>query len=119
MLKYGKNVFSKGIFPWLSKWFFNFVGSCKISKGSTLEESVGNDKFIDVGKNCYIGVNTTLASHLVQGIFGNIQYFRINVGDNATSGAMSQIGPGSEIHDNSMLLPLASTSKHSIIKGNN
>ncbi|MFX0083964.1 MAG: hypothetical protein ACFE94_19635 [Candidatus Hodarchaeota archaeon] len=119
MIKYGKNSFTKGAFPWLSNWFFNFVGSDKIGKGTTLEESVGNDKFVDIGKNCYFGVNSTLASHLIQGIFGNITYFKINVGDNVTSSAMSQIGPGSEIHDESFLLPLASTNKHSVIKGNN
>jgi len=78
IIKYGKNSFTKGAFPWLSNWFFNFVGSNKIGKGTKLEESVGNDKFINIGRNCYIGVNSTLASHLIQGIFGNISYFKIN-----------------------------------------
>ncbi|MHA2390677.1 MAG: hypothetical protein ACXAEX_01805 [Promethearchaeota archaeon] len=119
MIKYGKNSFTKGALPWLSNWFFNTVGSNKIGKGTTLEESVGMDKFINIKDNCYIGVNSTLASHLLTGVFGNISYFEINVGKNVTSGAMSQIGPGSELHDNSFLLPLASTSKHSILKGNN
>ncbi|MFW9824791.1 MAG: hypothetical protein ACFFE4_17750, partial [Candidatus Thorarchaeota archaeon] len=119
MIKYGKNSFTKGAFPWLSNWFFNTVGSNKIGKGTTLEESVGMDKFINIKDNCYIGVNSTLASHLLTGIFGNISYFEIKVGNNVTSGAMSQIGPGSELHDNSFLLPLASTNKHSILKGNN
>ena len=119
LIKYGKNSLTKGVFPWLSNWFFNTVGSNKIGKGTILEESVGMDKFIDIGENCYIGVNSTLASHLIQGIFGNITYFKIKVGDNVTAAAMSQIGPGSEIHDNSFLLPLASTNKHSVLKGNN
>ncbi len=118
LIKYGKNSLTKGIFPWLGNWFFNTVGSNTIGKGTTLEESVGMDKFIDIGENCYIGVNSTLASHLIQGIFGNISYFKIKVGNNVTAAAMSQIGPGSEIHDNSFLLPLASTSKHSVLKGN-
>ena len=117
MIKYGKNVFTKGAFPWMSNWFYRFVGSAKIGKRTTIEESVGNDKFYDIGDNCYIGVNATLASHLVQGIFGNISYFRIKVGDNVTFAGMNQLGPGCEIHDNSYLLPLASTSKHSILKG--
>ena len=119
LIKYGKNSLTKGVFPWLSNWFFNTVGSNKIGKGTTLEESVGMDKFIDIGENCYIGVNSTLASHLIQGIFGNISYFKIKVGDNVTTAAMSQIGPGSEVYDNSFLLPLASTSKHSVLKGKN
>ena len=117
MLKYGKNLFIKGMFPWLSNWFFNFVGSSKIGKGTTLEESVASDKHLTVGKNTYMGVNATLASHLVQAIFGNIQYFRMQVGDNVTMAAMNQIGPGSEIMDGSYLLPLASTNRHSVLKG--
>jgi len=119
MIKYGKNTFTKGIFPWLSNWFFNFVRSNKIGKGTTLEESVVNDKFIEVGRNCYLGVNTVLASHLIQGIFGNISYFKIKVGNNVTAATMGGIGAGSEINDNSFLLPFAATPKHSIIKGNN
>ncbi|MHA1988224.1 MAG: hypothetical protein ACW98D_16435, partial [Promethearchaeota archaeon] len=119
LIKYGKNTFTKGVFPWLSNWFFNTVGSNKIGKGTTLEESVGMDKFIEIKENCYLGVNSTLASHLIQGIFGNISYFKIKVGNNVTAGAMSQIGPGSEIHDDSFLLPLASTNKHSVLKGKN
>ncbi|MHA1194353.1 MAG: hypothetical protein ACTSP9_19060 [Promethearchaeota archaeon] len=101
MLKYGKNLFTKS----------------KIGKGTTLEESVASDKHVTVGKNTYMGVNATLASHLVQAIFGNIQYFRMHVGDNVTIGAMNQIGPGSEIMDGSYLLPLASTNRHSVLKG--
>lgn len=119
IIKYGRNSFLKGPFPFISKWFFNFVGASKIGKGTVIEESVMNDKFIDVGTNCYIGVNTTLASHLLQGVFGNISYFEIKVGNNVTTAAMCQIGPGSEIYDNAFLLPLASASKHSVIKGDN
>ncbi|MFX0028701.1 MAG: hypothetical protein ACFE8B_05800 [Candidatus Hermodarchaeota archaeon] len=119
MIKYGKNSFTKGALPWLSNWFFNFVGSNQIGKGSTLEESLVNDKFIEIGTNCYFGVNSPIASHLIQGVFGNISYFKVNVGDNVTAAAMSGIGPGSEVYNNSYFLPLASTSKHSIIKGNN
>jgi len=119
MIKYGKRAFTKGFFPWLSNSFFNFINASKIGKGSVIEESVGSDKFVVVGKNCYIGVNSTLASHLLQGIFGNIGYFKIHVGDNVTAAAMNQIGPGTEINDNSFLLPLSSCSKHSVLKGDN
>ncbi|MFW9972893.1 MAG: acyltransferase, partial [Candidatus Odinarchaeota archaeon] len=119
LIKYGKNIFTKGIFPWLSNWFYNFVGTSKIGKGTTLEESVVNDKFIEVGENCYIGVNSALASHVIEGIFGNISYFKVKTGNNVTASAMNVAGPGSEIHNNSYLLPLASTTKHSVIKGKN
>ncbi|MFX1407076.1 MAG: hypothetical protein ACFFBW_08985 [Promethearchaeota archaeon] len=119
LIKHPKNSFMKGFFPWLSNALFNFIGSTKLGKGSTLEESVGNEKFAIVGKNCYIGVNSTLSSHLVEGLFGNIAYFQIKVGDNVTLAGSNQIGPGTEINDNSYLLPLASATKHNILRGNN
>ena len=119
MIKYGKNAFMKGPFPWFSNWYFNFIRASKIGKGTTLEESVSNDKFIEVGENCYIGVNSALASHVIEGIFGNISYFKVKTGNNFTAAASNVLGPGSEAYDNSYLLPLAATPKHSLIKGNN
>jgi len=119
MIKYGKNAFMKGILPWLSNWFFNFVGASIIEKGSTLEESVVNDRNSIVGKNCYVGVNSALSSHFVEGIFGNIVYFKIRLGDNVTLGGFNNIAPGCEISDNSYLLPMAAATKHNTTKGDN
>ena len=119
IIKYGKNVFTKGMFPWLGNWFFNFVGSNKIGKGTTIEEEIVADKFIDVGDNCYIGVNSAICSHVVEGIFGRIPYFEVKLGDNVTCAAFNIVGPGSDIKDNSYLLPLGSLGKHQVTKGNN
>jgi len=118
----------KGVFPWLANWFFNFVGTGIIERGSTLEESVVTDKNINVGRNCYIGVNSSLASHFVEGIFGNIVYFEVKLGENVTLGGfnniapgceLSDIAPGCELSDNSYLLPIAAATKHNKTKGNN
>ena len=119
MLKYGKNSFMKGVFPWLGTWFFNFVGSGIIKKGSTLEESVVTDKNMNVERNCYIGVNSALSSHFVEGIFGNIVFFEIKLGENVTLGGFNNIAPGCELSDNSYLLPIAAATKHNKTKGNN
>jgi len=119
MIKYPKNAFVKGPFPWLANWLFNFVGTNKIGKGTTIEEQLCGDKFVDIGENCYIGVNSVLTSHLVDGIFGNIVYFEIKIGDNVTFTGLGCVGPGTEIHDNSYLLPFAASAKHAILKGNN
>ena len=119
MIKHPKNVFTKGMFPWLANWFFNFVGTSKIGKGSIIEEEICGDRYIEMGKNNYIGVNSAVASHAVEGIFGSINYFKIKIGDNVTTAGLNLVGPGSEINDNSYLLPLASMAKHSTLKGNN
>ena len=119
MIKYPKNSFVKGPFPWLTNWMFNFIGTNKIGKNTTIEEQSCGEKFIEVGDNCYIGVNSIITSHTVEGIFGNIAYFKIKLGDNVTFSALNCIAPGTEIGDNSYLLPLASAGKHSVLKGNN
>ncbi|MHA1291745.1 MAG: hypothetical protein ACTSQJ_03640 [Promethearchaeota archaeon] len=119
LIKYPKNAFIKGAFPWLTNWMYNYVGTNKIGKGTTIEEQVCGDKYISVGENSYVGPNAVLTSHLVEGIFGNIPYFEIKLGNNVTCGGLNCIAPGSEIKDNSYLLPLASTAKFSVLKGNN
>jgi len=119
MLKYPKYVFTKGMFPWLTNWAFNFIGSTNIGKGTIIEEQVCGDKYIDIGKNCFIGPNSILASHMVDGIYGNISYFKIKIGDNVTFTGQNAIAPGTEINDNSYLLPMASASKFNVLKGNN
>ncbi|MBY9012463.1 MAG: hypothetical protein KGD70_08825 [Candidatus Lokiarchaeota archaeon] len=109
----------KGIFPWLSNWFFNYVGASIIEKGSTIEESVSSDRNIHVKRNVYVGVNSALASHVVEGIFGNIIYFQVKVGDNSTLGGFDIIAPGCELKDNSYLLPMAAATKYNTTKGDN
>jgi len=118
-IKYPKNAFVKGVFPWLSNWFYNFIGASKIGKETTFEESPSNDRFILIGNNCYFGVNTAIATHVVEGIYGNISYFQSKVGDDVTTAAANVVGPGSEVKDNSYLLPLAATPKHSLLRGKN
>ena len=117
MIKYGKYAFTKGMFPWMANWFFNFVGSNKIGKGTTIEEEIVADKYIDVGDNSYIGVNSAICSHVVEGIFGRIPYFEIKIGDNVTCSVFNIVGPGGDIKDNSYFLPMASVAKHQTTKG--
>ncbi len=119
MIKYPKNLVIKGPFPWLANWMYNFIGTNKIGKGTTIEEQTCGAKFIEVGDNCYIGVNSILSSHIVDGIFGNISFFKVKLGDNITLSTLNCMAPGTEINDNAYLLPLACTSKFNILKGNN
>jgi hypothetical protein len=98
---------------------FNFIGSCDYGKGTTVEEEVLGDKFAETGKNCYIGPNTSLASHLVEGIFGNIYYFKIKLGDNVTVSCESPLGPGTHLEDDTYILPLGAALKFTRNKGDN
>lgn len=119
LLKYPKWAFSKSPFPWLTIKLFNFIGANQMGKGTTLEEQVVGDKLIKTGKNCYFGVNSALASHLVEGISGNVNLFTIKVGDNVTFPAFVLAGPGTEIGDNVAILPISAASKHNQLRSNN
>jgi len=119
LIKYPKNAIIRGPFPWLINWLFNFVKTNKIGKGTTIEEQMSTDRFIEIGNNSYIGVFSILTAQLVEGIFGKIVYYKIKVGDNVTFGGFNAIGPGNEIKNNSYLLPMAATGKHNLLKGSN
>ncbi|TFF99448.1 MAG: hypothetical protein EU541_04910 [Promethearchaeota archaeon] len=119
ILKYPKNIVVKGLFPWLFTWVFNFIGSCDYGKGTTVEEQVLGDKFAETGENCYIGSNTSLASHLVEGIFGNIYYFKVVCGDNVTVSCESPLAPGTHLEDDTYILPLGAALKFTRNKGEN
>jgi hypothetical protein len=118
MVKYPKISTNRGPFPWLTKWMFNFIGTSKIGKGTVLEENLSDWRFLNIGKNCYFGINGAMSSHAVEGIFGNITYFKVKVGDNVTTTAFNCIGPGSVVGDNTALLPMSGTTKHNLLKGN-
>lgn len=117
ILKYPKNLVMKGLFPWLFRWVFNFIGSTNYGKGTTIEEEILGEKFVDSGENCYLAPNAALASHLVEGIFGNIYLFRIKLGDNCTIGSEVPLGPGTHLEDNSYVFPLGAALKFSENKG--
>jgi acetyltransferase-like isoleucine patch superfamily enzyme len=119
MIKYPKNAVLRGPFPWLINWLYNFVGSNKIGKGTTIEEQFGADKFVETGENCYIGVNSGFSSHAVEGIFGNISYAKIKLGDNVTTAGLNCLAPGVDIKHNSVLFPLAGATKYNTLKENN
>lgn len=119
MMKYPKAAVLRGPFPWLLRWLYNFVGCSSIGKNSVIEEQVGGERFVEMGKNCYIGVGGGISSHAVEGIFGNISYFKVNIGDNVTASTFNCIGPGAEVGNNTAILPMSGITKHNKLKGDN
>ncbi|TFG18346.1 MAG: hypothetical protein EU533_07790 [Promethearchaeota archaeon] len=119
MIKYPKNAVLRGPFPWLIRWLYNFVGSSSIGKKSVIEEQFGAGRFVEMGKNCYFGVNGAISSHAVEGIFGNISYFKVNIGDNVAASAFNCVAPGVEIGNNAAILPMTGMTKHNKLKGDN
>ena len=117
IVKYPKNAVNRGPFPWLIRWLYNFVGTNKIGKNTVLEENIGADRFIEIGSNTYWGVKGLISSHLVDGIFGNISFVKVKIGNNVTSAGFNCLGPGSEAKDNAWLLPMTGGPKYNILKG--
>ncbi len=118
IIKYPKNAFSRGPFPWLLNWMYNFIGTNKIGKGSVIEEQLAGDRFVEVGKNSYIGTNPGISSHSVEGVFGNISFAKIKIGNNVTAAGFNCFAPGIDIGDNSWWLPMTGATKYNILKGN-
>ena len=117
MIKYPKNSVVRGPFPWLINWLYNTIGSTKVGKGTVIEENIGADRFVEFGKNCYIGPNGAISSHSVSGVFGNINYFKIKLEDNFTTGGFNCVGPGSHIGKDTWILPMSGGTKHNVTKG--
>lgn len=119
IIKYPKNAFSRGPFPWLLKWMYNFVGTNKIAKGSVIEEQLAGDRFVEIGENTYVGTNPGISSHAVEGIFGNISFAKVKIGNNVTAAGFNCFAPGMDTGDNSWWLPMTGATKYNIMKGNN
>ena len=119
IIKYPKNAFSRGPFPWLLKWMYNFVGTNTIGKGSVIEEQLAGDRFVEVGENSYIGTNPGISSHSVDGVFGNISFAKVKIGNNVTAAGFNCFAPGVDTGDNSIWLPMTGATKYNIMKGNN
>ncbi|MBY8991741.1 MAG: hypothetical protein KGD58_13415 [Candidatus Lokiarchaeota archaeon] len=119
IIKYPKNAFSRGPFPWLLKWMFNFIGTNKIGKGSVIEEQIAGDRFVSIGENSYLGTNVAISSHAVEGVFGNISFAKVKIGDNVTAAAFNCFAPGVDTGNNSWWLPMTGATKYNILKGDN
>ena len=98
---------------------FNFTKTNTIGKGSVIEEQIAGDRFVSIGKNSYLGTSAAISSHSVDGIFGNISFAKIKIGDNVTTAGFNCIAPGVDTGDNSWWLPMTGATKYNILKGNN
>ena len=118
VIKYPKNAFSRGPFPWLLKWMYNFAKTNVIGKGSVIEEQLAGDRFVEIGENCYLGTNAGVSSHAVEGIFGNISFAKVKMRNNFTTAGFNCVAPGVDTGDNSSWLPMTGVTKYNTLKGN-
>jgi len=108
---------TKSLFPWLMNWALNFVGGCKIAKGTTMEDHVYCKEYIETGKNVYIGQGSGVTSHAVEGKYGAITLKKVYLGNDSVVGAHNAISPGTYMEPYTEFLPMSGVLKFSKIKG--
>ena len=108
---------AKSPFPWLINWALNFVGVCKIAKGTTMEDHVYCKEFLETGKNVYIGQGSGVTSHVVEGKYGAITLKKIYLGDNSVISAHNAISPGTYLEPYTEFLPMSGVTKFHKIRG--
>ncbi|MFX1326491.1 MAG: hypothetical protein ACFE8N_16185, partial [Promethearchaeota archaeon] len=114
ILRYIKWKIQKSPFPWLIKPAFNFIGNCHFGKNTIIENSYIAKEYLDVGKNTYLG-NALFANQLWD---KNLTIKSIVIGNSVEVLDNCCIAPGTEIGDNTTLLPLTVTSKSDKIASN-
>ncbi|NHJ24196.1 MAG: hypothetical protein EAX89_06455 [Candidatus Lokiarchaeota archaeon] len=118
LMKYPIFAFSRSPFPWLLNWELRFIRSNKIGKGTILEETFLHSH-INFGKNSYLGTSSHITNHLVDGVYGdeNLTFIGVDIGDRVILNAITGGLPGTEIGDDSTLLPGCTTLKYDKLDG--
>lgn len=112
LFKYPIFAFIRSPFPWLLNWELRFIGSNKVGKATTLEDTFFHSH-INFGQNCYVGTYAHITNHLVDGVYGdeNLTFFGVQIGDKSAFSLSSGVLPGTEIGENSNILPFSATIK--------
>jgi len=102
-----------------SSWELNFIWSNIIGDGTVLEETFIHSH-INFGKKCYLGTTSHISNHMVDGVYGeeNLTFIGVEIGDRVVLNALTGGLPGTEIGDDSTLLPGCTTIKYDKLNGN-
>lgn len=118
LYKYPIFAFLRSPFPWLITWELRFIGGNKVGKKTVIEESFLHC-LLNFGRKCYLGTYTHLSNHVVDGVYGteNLTYFGVNLGDNVVFEALTGAMPGTQVGNNSTILPISASIKHDELIG--
>jgi acetyltransferase-like isoleucine patch superfamily enzyme len=110
--------FSKGPFPWLTNWMFNFIKSNKIGKDAVIEDGFLCSEYLEMKENSYVGQSTIVSSQTIEGKYGALTIRKVKIGENSVVGPFSVIAPGVEMDDNALALPFSGCTKNFKMKQN-
>lgn len=78
-------------------WFYRGMGA-KIGKGTIVStHRLWDCDLIEIGENCLIGSNSSIAAHFIQGTRGRLR--KVHIGNFVTIGANTSVMPGVVIDD--------------------
>ncbi|MFX0099277.1 MAG: hypothetical protein ACFFCS_06810 [Candidatus Hodarchaeota archaeon] len=100
IIKYTVWVTQKVPFPVLNQWVMKFYGTNKIGKRVLYEVCGVGMEFCNIGDDVVIEVGTALSSHVVDALYGNIILATVDIGNGASIGINSPIGPGTVLKEN-------------------
>src|SRR4030042_1945099 len=104
-IKWPMWVTSKSPFPWLVNWCLKRNDN-NFGKNVMFDNAFVPLELCDIGDNVYFGPGSIMSAHTVNAIFGNLFIGKVRVDNNVVFGANCLIGPGAEILENSVILPL-------------
>jgi len=91
-------------FPWLDLVIYNFLSGSKYNKcklSSVMYDGWVDTEFIEVGKNCMIGLGSIVLSHYIDGDRFILKKVKLN--DGAIVGAKAIVMPGTELGEHTTL----------------
>jgi serine acetyltransferase len=78
-------------------WFYRGMGA-RVGSGTVIATTrIWDCDLIEIGRNCMIGGNASIAAHVINGVRGRLR--RVRIGNSVTIGANSSIMPGVVIED--------------------
>jgi acetyltransferase-like isoleucine patch superfamily enzyme len=88
---------------YISLLFYRGMGA-KIGRGAFINTNrIWDCDLIEIGDNCVIGGNASIAAHVVQGDKGHLR--KVRIGNNVTIGANTTVMAGAIIEDNVIVGP--------------
>jgi hypothetical protein len=109
--------FTKGMFPWLQNWAFNFIGE-HVGKGVVFEPEFYASELATYEDGVYIGPGALASSHVVEGVWGRVVILPVLMKKRSCACGKNIIGCGTVMDERSVLLPEGALAKAFHLRAN-
>ena len=105
LLRVLKWQYTKGPFPWLAPWMFNYVGTNNVGDNVVVEECLHCPEYVDLHDNTYWGFMVGASSHAIEGNYNAFTLRRMRIDENGVVGNYTLLTPGFHLGANSQITP--------------